>query len=149
MLKILFGIYLIHQKIKMILMSIQSILMSKFLIVAMIYALSNTFKIWYDIKKNKHHNHDKVVYYENAHHQHHYEPPEHTEDDEHHHGWGSDWGRSITVEPSAIESQRGPNGPPSNGDISRFIRRVSRTAIEEPADAQNMAFGAQRPVQSA
>ncbi|VVC29710.1 Hypothetical protein CINCED_3A001477 [Cinara cedri] len=146
-LKILFGVYLIHQKIKMILMSIQSILMSKFLIVAMIYALSNTFKIWYDIKKSKHHHHDKVVYYENAHHQHHYEPPEHTEEDEHHHGWGSDWGRSITVEPSVIENR--PNGPQSPGDISRFIRRVSRTAIKEPADAQTMAFGAQRPARSA
>lgn len=117
--------------------------MSKFLIIAMVYALSNTFKIWYDIKLSKHaHHHDKVVYYENAHHQHHYEPPEHSEYDEHHHGWG-DWGRSIAVtEPSTIEQ---PGGP-SHGGISRFIRRVSRTV--NPTDAaQTMAFGAQRPSQ--
>lgn len=143
-LKVLFGIYLFKQKIKMILMSIQSILMSKFLVIAMVYALSNTFKIWYDIKLSKHaHHHDKVVYYENAHHQHHYEPPEHSEYDEHHHGWG-DWGRSIAVtEPSTIEQ---PSGSIQHGGISRFIRRVSRTATS-PDPAQNMAFAAQRPNQ--
>lgn len=142
MLKVLFGIYLFKQKIKMILMSIQSILMSKFLIVAMIYALSNTFKIWYDIKWSKHHgHHDKVVYYENAHHQHHYEPPEHGDYEDPHHG-GSIWGRSIAVtEPSGSEHS---GGSMSHHDgISRYIRRVSRTANE----AQAMAFQAQMPGQ--
>ncbi|XP_025419716.1 uncharacterized protein LOC112690037 [Sipha flava] len=146
-LKVLFGIYLFKQKIKMILMSIQSILMSKFLVVAMIYALSNTFKIWYDIKSSKHHHHDKVVYYENAHHQHHYEPPEHTEYDDHHehHGWdsGSIWGRSIVAtEPSSKDPSGSRNG------ISRYIRRVTRTATRQPSvTAQTMAFGAQKPAQ--
>lgn len=142
--KILFGIYLFKQKIKMILMSIQSILMSKFLIVAMIYALSNTFKIWYDIKTEKHHHHDKVVYYENAHHQHHYEPPEHSEyDDHHHHGWG-DWGRSIAVtEIPGNDPNIGVIGQQEAG-VSRFIRRVSRTP-QPMAEAQTMAFNAQRP----
>lgn len=147
-LKVLFGIYLFKQKIKMILMSIQSILMSKFLVVAMVYALSNTFKIWYDIKSHKHHHHDKVVYYENAHHQHHYEPPEHGDYEEHApHGFGggsSIWGRSIAVtEPSSsgIEHHGGPPGGPHDG-ISRYVRRVSRT---DSAAAQTMAFGAQAP----
>lgn len=143
-LKVLFGIYLFKQKIKMIIMTIQSILMSKFLIVAMIYALSNTFKIWYDIKYSKYHHHDKVVYYENAHHQHHYEPPEHSEYDDHHHGWGGGiWGRSITAtEPTVIEQPGVSAG--SHDGISRFIRRVSRTAQPAPT-AQAMAFNAQRP----
>ena len=107
-LKVLFGIYLFKQKIKMIIMTIQSILMSKFLVVAMIYAISNTFKIWYDIKWSKHHHHDKVVYYENAHHQHHYEPPEHGDFDDHHGFGGSIWGRSIVAtEPSVMEQSNG------------------------------------------
>lgn len=148
-LKVLFGIYLFKQKIKMILMSIQSILMSKFLVVAMVYALSNTFKIWYDIKSSKHHHHDKVVYYENAHHQHHYEPPEHSDYEEHPHGFGSIWGRSIAVtEPSSIEHHSGPSGP--HDGISRYVRRVTRTAgsPQQPgptAAGQTMAFNAQVP----
>lgn len=117
--------------------------MSKFLIVAMVYALSNTFKIWYDIKSEKHHHHDKVVYYENAHHQHHYEPPEQSEYDDHHHGWG-DWGRSIAVTDTPINDQSiGVVGQQDTG-VSRFIRRVSRTP-QPMAEAQTMAFGAQRP----
>lgn len=144
-LKVLFGIYLFKQKIKMIIMTIQSILMSKFLIVAMLYALSNTFKIWYDIKNDKHHHHhDKVVYYENAHHQHHYEPPEHTDydHDEHHHGWGSSiWGRSIAAtEPATLEQHGAPVN--QHEGISRFIRRVSRTPQPTEA-AQAMAFNGQ------
>lgn len=151
-LKVLFGIYLFKQKIKMILMSIQSILMSKFLVVAMVYALSNTFKIWWDIKASKHHHHDKVVYYENAHHQHHYEPPEHGDYEEHSpHGYGgSIWGRSIAVtEPSgaSIEHHGGPSGGPHD-TISRYIRRVTRTAgPAAAAAAQTMAFNAQVPGQ--
>lgn len=153
-LKVLFGIYLFKQKIKMIIMTIQSILMSKFLIVAMIYAISNTFKIWYDIKWGKHGHHDKVVYYENAHHQHHYEPPEHGEYDDHHdhHGWGSSiWGRSIVAtEPSVMESSNG--SPGSQDGISRYIRRVSRTAqpqagAQSQVGAQAMAYGGQIPSQ--
>jgi hypothetical protein len=147
-LKVLFGIYLFKQKIKMIIMTIQSILMSKFLIIAMIYAISNTFKIWYDIKWSKHGHHDKVVYYENAHHQHHYEPPEHGEYDDHHdhHGWGSSvWGRSImATEPSVIESSNG--SPGSQDGISRYIRRVSRTT-QPQVGAQAMAYGSQIPSQ--
>ncbi|XP_015375545.1 PREDICTED: uncharacterized protein LOC107170052 [Diuraphis noxia] len=148
-LKVLFGIYLFKQKIKMIIMTIQSILMSKFLIIAMIYAISNTFKIWYDIKWSKQGHHDKVVYYENAHHQHHYEPPEHGEYDDHHdhHGWGSNiWGRSIVAtEPSVMESSNG-GSPGSQDGISRYIRRVSRTAQPQAA-AQSMAYGGQIPSQ--
>ena len=119
--------------------------MSKFLIVAMIYAISNTFKIWYDIKWGKHH-HDKVVYYENAHHQHHYEPPEHGEYDDHH-GWGNSiWGRSIVAtEPSVNEPSNGGSSGSQDG-ISRYIRRVSRTA-QSKAGAQNMAYGGQIPSQ--
>lgn len=144
MLKILFGIYLFKQKIKMILMSIQSILMSKFLVVAMIYALSNTFKIWYDIKWSKHHHgHDKVVYYENAHHQHHYEPPEHSDYDDPHHG--SIWGRSIAVtEPTMGDHNGGSIG--QHDPIGRYIRRVTRTTDDGPA-AQAMAYQGQIPAQ--
>ncbi|XP_050438218.1 uncharacterized protein LOC126844237 [Adelges cooleyi] len=143
-LKILFGIFLVKQKIKMIIMTIQSILMSKFLIVAMIYALSNTFKIWYDIKKSKHHHHDKVVYYENAHHQHHYEPPEHSEYDDHHQGWsGGIWGRSIAAtEPGIIE--QGSNGG-GHESISRFIRRVQSRPEATTGQAQHLAYNGQRP----
>ncbi|XP_050529386.1 uncharacterized protein LOC126898983 [Daktulosphaira vitifoliae] len=138
-LKILFGIFLFKQKIKMIIMMIQSILMSKFLIVAMIYALSNTFKIWYDIKKSKHQHHDKVVYYENAHHQHHYEPPEHSEYEDHH-GWGGGvWGRSIAVTEPTITGQR------SSDDVNRFVRRVTRNNPTQAQDqAQFMAYNGQR-----
>lgn len=146
-LKVLFGIYLFKQKIKMIIMTIQSILMSKFLIVAMIYAISNTFKIWYDIKWGKHGHHDKVVYYENAHHQHHYEPPEHGEYDDHHGFGGSIWGRSIVAtEPSVIEPANGAGSGAHGDGISRYIRRVSRTA-QPQIGAQDMAFGAQIPGQ--
>lgn len=148
-LKVLFGIYLFKQKIKMIIMTIQSILMSKFLIVAMVYAISNTFKIWYDIKWGKHGHHDKVVYYENAHHQHHYEPPEHGDFDDHHdhHGWGSSiWGRSIVAtEPSVVETSNG-GAQGSQDGINRFIRRVSRTA-QPQAGAQAMAYRGQIPSQ--
>lgn len=133
-------------------MTIQSILMSKFLVVAMVYAISNTFKIWYDIKWSKHHgHHDKVVYYENAHHQHHYEPPEHSEYDDHHdhhdhHGWGSSiWGRSIVAtEPSISEQGNSASGP--HDGISRYIRRVSRTG-QPQVGPQTMAYGGQMPSQ--
>lgn len=121
--------------------------MSKFLIVAMIYAISNTFKIWYDIKWSKHHHHDKVVYYENAHHQHHYEPPEHGEYDDHHGFGGSIWGRSIVAtEPSVMEPANGAGSGAHGDGISRYIRRVSRTA-QPQIGAQDMAFGAQIPGQ--
>ncbi|XP_025191824.1 uncharacterized protein LOC112592063 [Melanaphis sacchari] len=146
-LKVLFGIYLFKQKIKMIIMTIQSILMSKFLVVAMIYAISNTFKIWYDIKWSKNHHHDKVVYYENAHHQHHYEPPEHGEFDDHHGYGGSIWGRSIVAtEPSVMEQNNGGSSGGHGDGISRYIRRVSRTS-QPQVEAQDMAFGAQIPSQ--
>ncbi|XP_001943447.1 uncharacterized protein LOC100168188 [Acyrthosiphon pisum] len=145
-LKVLFGIYLFKQKIKMIIMTIQSILMSKFLVVAMIYAISNTFKIWYDIKWGKHGHHDKVVYYENAHHQHHYEPPEHGEYDDHH-GWGSSvWGRSIVATEASVMEPSSGGSPGSQDGISRYIRRVSRTA-QPQAGAQAMAYGGQIPSQ--
>jgi len=146
-LKVLFGIYLFKQKIKMIIMTIQSILMSKFLIVAMIYAISNTFKIWYDIKWSKHHHHDKVIYYENAHHQHHYEPPEHGDFDEHHGFGGSVWGRSIVAtEPSVMEQSNGAVSGAQGDGISRYIRRVSRTT-QPQIGPQDLAYGAQIPGQ--
>lgn len=63
---------LIKQKIKMLLMAAQTFLQFKFLLVAIVYVVSNIVKIWLDIK-SKHHP-QKVIYYENAHHQHHYEP---------------------------------------------------------------------------
>ncbi|KAG8245183.1 hypothetical protein J6590_009259 [Homalodisca vitripennis] len=63
---------LIKQKIKMLLMAAQTFLQFKFLLVAIVYVVSNIVKIWLEIK-SKHHP-QKVIYYENAHHQHHYEP---------------------------------------------------------------------------
>lgn len=63
---------LIKQKIKMLLMIAQTFLQFKFLLVAIVYVISNIVKIWLDLKSK--HNPQKVIYYENAHHQHHYEP---------------------------------------------------------------------------
>ncbi|CAH0389594.1 unnamed protein product [Bemisia tabaci] len=133
-LKILIGIFLIKQKIKMLLMMLQTLLMSKFLIVATIYALSSTFKIWYDIKHSKHDN--KVIYYENAHHQHHYEPPDHSEYEDHHGGWGGIWGRSIAVtEPSQI-IEHGIHYP----------RSFSLTQSDySPQSAHALAYSQQKP----
>ncbi|KAI5726613.1 hypothetical protein M8J76_005564 [Diaphorina citri] len=125
-LKILFGIFIIKQKIKMLLMMIQTLLMSKFLIVATIYALSGTFKIWYDIKHHKHHHDNKVIYYENAHHQHHYEP-DHPEYEDHH-GWGGGiWGRSVPATESSDIIASNP--------IEHYARSLSH----------DFAFAKQRP----
>lgn len=99
-LKVIIFLFLLKQKIKMLLMAAQTFLQFKFLLVAIVYVVSNIVKIWVDIKA-KHHP-QKVIYYENAHHQHHYEPEHHHEAyDEHEHGWGGLWARSITATESA------------------------------------------------
>lgn len=100
--KIIIAIALFILKIKAILGMIQSVIITKFLLTALIYLATLTFKIWYEIKQAKlHHNHDKsIVYYDNVHDHHTYDIPEHgAEYDEHGYSpsssWGSLWGRSY------------------------------------------------------
>ncbi|XP_054279632.1 uncharacterized protein LOC128997879 [Macrosteles quadrilineatus] len=126
---------LIKQKIKMLLMAAQTFLQFKFLLVAIVYVVSNIVKIWLDIK-SKHHP-QKVIYYENAHHQHHYEP-EHHDFDEHEHGggWGGLWGRSIVAtEPTPTNSPYHSAQGGSSGSYDNYPRSM---------DAQDIVYRAHK-----
>ncbi len=104
--KIIIAIALFILKIKAILGMIQSVIITKFVLVSLIYIATLTFKIWWEIKKAKHHEHDKsIVYYDNVHHDHTYELPEHSEYDEHGYSpssWGGLWGRSYVPTQSPV-----------------------------------------------
>lgn len=112
--KIIIAIALLILKKKAILGMIQTMIITKFILVATIYVFTLAFKIWWEIKQHKLHQHDKsVIYYDNEHHGHHYDLPEHGEYDDHHehfsghehpfaavtNGWNL-WGRSYAPPPS-------------------------------------------------
>lgn len=105
--KIIIAIALMILKIKAILGMIQSIVITKLLLTALMYMATLTFKIWYEIKQSKLHHHDKsVIYYDNVHHDHTYDLPEHTEYEEHPpSSWGGLWGRSYApTQPTTVTS---------------------------------------------
>lgn len=140
-LKLIIFALLIKQKIKMLLMAAQTFLQFKFLLVAIVYVVSNIVKIWLDIKSK--HQPQKVIYYENAHHQHHYEPEHgHHEGgyDDHHEGWGGLWGRSIV----ATEST---NTPSSGSNSNYFPRSLNLdNKLKHRARAHDLAYSGQKPI---
>lgn len=74
---------------------IQTILLNNFILVATLFVLSKTIKIWHEIK-HKPHIEKQVVVYDNVHH---HDGGEHAEYEDghghgHSHGWGW-WGRSL------------------------------------------------------
>lgn len=89
---------------------IQTILLNNFIVVATLFVLSKTIKVWHELKNKHHHVEKQVVVYDNVHHQHYdgaKDGGEHSEYEEghgHNHGWGW-WGRSLQTptEPTVSE----------------------------------------------
>ncbi|XP_075218003.1 uncharacterized protein LOC142322817 isoform X1 [Lycorma delicatula] len=138
--KVIIFALLLKQKIKMLLMAAQTFLQFKFLLVAIVYVLSNIVRLWVEIKQ-KHHP-QKVIYYENAHHQHHYEPEHHDHGilEDHGGGWGGIWGRSIAVTPSEQPSPSSPN------PTDYFPRSIEQDSIlKKRIDAQELVYTKQKP----
>lgn len=102
--KVIVAIFLVMQKIKWALLMIQTILLNNFIVVATLFVLSKTIKIWHELKHKHHHIEKQVVVYDN-HHQHY--DQEHSDYEEGHGhakhsdgGWGW-WGRSLQTQTEA------------------------------------------------
>lgn len=94
------------QKIKWALLMIQTILLNNFIVVATLFVLSKTIKIWHEIR-HKPHIEKQVVVYDNVHHgaADNAEHSDYEEGHSHGHGWGW-WGRSF----------QNPNEAANNGE---------------------------------
>lgn len=97
--KVIVAIFLVMQKIKWALLMIQTILLNNFIVVATLFVLTKTFKVWHEIKHYKHVPEKQVIVYDNVHHQHLDEGAAHSEyeDHGHSHGWGWLGARSFQV----------------------------------------------------
>ncbi|XP_022198864.2 uncharacterized protein LOC111055870 isoform X1 [Nilaparvata lugens] len=142
--KVIIFTLLLKQKIKMLLMAAQTFLQFKFLMVAIVYVISNIIRLWVEIKQ-KHHP-QKVIYYENAHHQHHYEPEHHDHGilEDHGGGWGGIWGRSIAVTPQ----EQGGGMPQSSTIATDYFPRSMDNSDQFHANrmaAQDLAYAQQKP----
>lgn len=119
--KVIVAIFLVMQKIKWTLLMIQTILLNNFILVATLFVLSKTFKVWHELK-HKPHIEKQVVVYDNVHHQHYDNNAEHSDYEEghgHNHGWGW-WGRSFQTQTEASTEQ---------DYESEYYNRVTRSAL--------------------
>lgn len=121
------------QKIKWALLMIQTILLNNFIIVATLFVLSKTIKVWHELKHKHHHVEKQVVVYDNVHHQHY--DGEHSDYEEGHshggsggsggHGWGW-WGRSLQTQTDAPVGEQDYENDYYTNRVSRSIHAKNR-----------------------
>ena len=123
--KVIVAIFLVMQKIKWALLMIQTILLNNFILVATLFVLTKTFKVWHEIKHYKHQGPEKqIIVYDNVHHQH-VDDLAHSEYEDghgHSHGWNW-WGaRSFQTQTEATTNEQEYENDYYSGRVVRSTR---------------------------